>query len=83
MTAYGVGGTVGPVLAGIACDVWQNRLVAFVVAGTACLVAAGIGLALSRPQCRPTEAELDAQVAGTRAVLLQVNTGGECYARRA
>ena len=34
--------SVGPVLARIACDVWQNWLVAFVVAGTACLVAAGI-----------------------------------------
>ncbi len=54
-TAYGVGGIIGPIMAGVMRDVWQNWLAAFVVSGVACLVAAAIGLALRPPKCKPSE----------------------------
>jgi OFA family oxalate/formate antiporter-like MFS transporter len=53
-TAYGVGGIIGPIMAGIARDALQNWLIAFVISGIACLVAAGIGLAVKRPECSPS-----------------------------
>jgi OFA family oxalate/formate antiporter-like MFS transporter len=56
-TAYGVGGIVGPILAGVARDVWQNWLVAFVVSGVACLVAAVIAFTLKPPAALPSAPE--------------------------
>jgi OFA family oxalate/formate antiporter-like MFS transporter len=50
-TAYGVGGIIGPIMAGIIRDVWQNWLAAFVISGVACLVAAAIVLAIRPPKC--------------------------------
>jgi len=48
-TAHGVGGIIGPIMAGIIRDAWQNWLAAFIICGVACLVAAGIGLSLKPP----------------------------------
>lgn len=53
-TAYGVGGIVGPIMAGLFKDAGAAKGVdawfpAFIIAGIACLVAAGIGLALKPP----------------------------------
>lgn len=48
-TAYGVGGILGPVMAGKVWDTMGTYSTAFVVAGIACLVAAGIGLVLRPP----------------------------------
>lgn len=53
-TAYGVGGIVGPIMAGIFKDAGAESGVnawfpAFIIAGIACLVAAAIGLALKPP----------------------------------
>ncbi len=52
-TAYGMGGIVGPVLAGVVRDSGLNWLVAFVVSSIACLIAAGIGLQLKPLQTKP------------------------------
>ncbi len=52
-TAYGMGGIVGPILAGVVRDNGLNWLVAFVVCSIACLIAAGIGLQLKPLQTRP------------------------------
>jgi OFA family oxalate/formate antiporter-like MFS transporter len=49
-TAYGVGGIIGPIMAGVVRDVWQNWLATFIIAGIACFVAAGIGSTLKSPQ---------------------------------
>jgi MFS family permease len=54
-TAYGVGGIVGPIMAGMFKDAGAAKGVdawhpAFIIAGIACLVAAGIGLALKPPK---------------------------------
>ncbi len=54
-TAYGVGGIVGPIMAGMFKDAGADKGVdawfpAFIIAGIACLVAAGIGLALKPPK---------------------------------
>lgn len=53
--AYGVGGIVGPILGGIMGDakVW---MFAFVPAGIACLIAAGIAVALKAPAAAPAKA---------------------------
>jgi OFA family oxalate/formate antiporter-like MFS transporter len=56
-TAYGVGGILGPIMASVARDVWQNWLVAFVVSGVACLVAAIIAFTLKPPAALPSAAE--------------------------
>ena len=49
-TAYGVGGIVGPIMAGYIRDTWQNFQAAFIVCGVACLVAAVIALLLKPPK---------------------------------
>jgi len=50
-TAYGVGGIIGPIMAGRIRDVWQNWLAAFIISGIACLLAATIAVvALRRPR---------------------------------
>jgi OFA family oxalate/formate antiporter-like MFS transporter len=49
-TAYGVGGIVGPIMAGYIKDVWQNFFAAFIIAGVACLIATGIGFVLKAPR---------------------------------
>ncbi len=54
-TAYGMGGIVGPVLAGVVRDSGLNWLVAFVVCSVACIIAAGIG-----SQLKPLQAKLAA-----------------------
>ncbi|OGO05746.1 MAG: MFS transporter [Chloroflexi bacterium RBG_13_56_8] len=45
-TAYGVGGIVGPIMAGIIRDVFQNWQATFTICGVALLVATGIALTL-------------------------------------
>ncbi len=52
-SAYGVGGIIGPVMAGIVWDSMGTFKIAFIVAGIACLLAAGISIVL-----RPPEREL-------------------------
>ncbi|MCP5242747.1 MAG: OFA family MFS transporter [Burkholderiales bacterium] len=49
-TAYGVAGIAGPILAGSVFDMTGSYLWAFIPAGAACLVAAGISLGLKSPQ---------------------------------
>ena len=54
-TAYGVGGILGPIMAGMFKDAGLEKGVdawhpAFIVAGIACLVAAGLGLMLKSPR---------------------------------
>jgi len=51
-TAYGVGGIIGPIMAGIISDVWKNWLAAFIICGVACFVAAIIGLTLRTPKVK-------------------------------
>lgn len=48
-TAYGVAGIAGPVLAGSVFDMTGSYLWAFIPAGIACLVAAGISYGLKSP----------------------------------
>lgn len=60
-TAYGVGGIVGPIMAGTFKDLGAAKGVdawfpAFIVAGVACLIAAAIGLALRPPRAPSTVA---------------------------
>jgi len=55
-TAYGVGGIVGPIMAGYIRDVWKNFQAAFIICGVACLVAAVIGLFLRPPNVKQVEA---------------------------
>ncbi len=55
-TAYGIGGIVGPIMAGYFSDVWRNWLVTFVICGVACLVAAVIALRLTPPKSAPAAA---------------------------
>lgn len=56
-TAYGVAGILGPVLAGSVFDLTGGYLWAFIPAGIACLIAAGISRGLDSPQrvapCHP------------------------------
>lgn len=56
-TAYGMGGIVGPVLAGVVRDSGLNWLVAFVVCSIACLIAAVIGLRLRPLQVKPAASQ--------------------------
>ena len=49
-TAYGVGGIIGPIMAGFIRDRWQNWLAAFIICGVACFVAAIIALTLRAPK---------------------------------
>jgi len=48
-TAYGVGGVIGPVIAGYIRDAWNNFHAAFIIAGIGCLIASIIALTLSPP----------------------------------
>ena len=48
-TAYGAAGIAGPVLAGSVFDMTGSYLWAFIPAGIACLVAAGISFSLKSP----------------------------------
>jgi len=50
-TAYGVGGIVGPIMAGIFRDT-GTWLPAFIISGIACLIAAVISLILKRPELK-------------------------------
>jgi len=50
-TAYGIGGIIGPIMAGSIRDVVGGWLPAFIISGIACLIAAVIGLTL-RPSKR-------------------------------
>jgi len=56
-TAYGVGGIIGPIMAGAIRDVWQNWMAAFIISGVACLIAAAIGLSLKAPTRSTSEAD--------------------------
>ncbi|MBN2101839.1 MAG: OFA family MFS transporter [Candidatus Aenigmarchaeota archaeon] len=48
-TSYGVAGILGPILAGSVFDMTGSYLWAFIPAGIACLVAAGISLLVKKP----------------------------------
>jgi MFS transporter, OFA family, oxalate/formate antiporter len=49
-TAYGVGGIIGPIMAGVFRDTIESWVAAFIISGIACLVAAGIGQMLKPPE---------------------------------
>ncbi|MFQ6042554.1 MAG: OFA family MFS transporter, partial [Candidatus Poribacteria bacterium] len=49
-TAYGIGGVIGPIMAGRIRDVWQNWHAAFIISGAACLIAAALTLTLKTPK---------------------------------
>ena len=55
-TAYGVGGIIGPIMAGRIRDAGQAWLTAFIISGVACLVAAVIGLTLKRVESQSASA---------------------------
>jgi len=48
-TAYGIGGIIGPIMAGSIRDIVGGWLPAFIISGVACLIAAGIALSLKPP----------------------------------
>ncbi len=54
-TAYGAGGIIGPILAGLIRDAWQNFHMAFVISGVLCLAAAGITFFVEAPTGVPVE----------------------------
>jgi OFA family oxalate/formate antiporter-like MFS transporter len=49
-TAYGVGGIIGPVMAGYIRDTWKNFHAAFIIAGVACILGAIITMMLKPPR---------------------------------
>jgi OFA family oxalate/formate antiporter-like MFS transporter len=49
-TAYGVGGIIGPIMAGVFRDTIESWVAAFIISGIACLIAAGIGQMLKPPE---------------------------------
>ncbi len=49
-SAYGVGGILGPVMAGMVWDSMGTFKTAFIVAGIACVIAAGIAIVLRAPK---------------------------------
>lgn len=49
-TAYGVGGILGPVMAGMVWDSMGTFKIAFIVAAIACILAAGISILLKPPK---------------------------------
>ncbi len=49
-TAYGVGGIIGPILAGYIRDTWMNFQAAFIIAAVACIIAAIIMMTLKSPK---------------------------------
>ena len=49
-SAYGVGGILGPVMAGMVWDSMGTFKIAFIVAGIACVLAAGISVILKPPK---------------------------------
>jgi OFA family oxalate/formate antiporter-like MFS transporter len=54
-TAYGAGGIIGPILAGLIRDAWQNFHMAFVISGVLCLAAAIITFFMKPPTEVPAE----------------------------
>lgn len=54
-TAYGAGGIIGPILAGLIRDAWQNFHMAFVISGVLCLAAAAITFFMKPPAEVPVE----------------------------
>ena len=54
-TAYGAGGIIGPILAGLIRDAWQNFHMAFVISGVLCLAAAVITFFMKPPTEVPAE----------------------------
>lgn len=52
-TSYGVGGILGPVMAGMVWDTMGTFRIAFIVAGIACILAAGLAIVL-----KPIKAEV-------------------------
>jgi len=68
-SAYGIGGIVGPIMAGMFKDAGAAKGVdawhpAFIIAGIACLVAAGLGLMLRPPHTREAVTAQPAPAAG-------------------
>ncbi len=57
-TAYGIGGIIGPIMAGRIRDVWQNWFAAFIICCIACLFAAAIALTIKHPKVK-SSAEKD------------------------
>jgi OFA family oxalate/formate antiporter-like MFS transporter len=49
-TAYGIGGIIGPIMAGSIRDIVGGWLPAFIISGVACLIAAGIAISLKPPK---------------------------------
>ena len=49
-TAYGAGGIIGPIMAGVLRERLENWLLAFIICGIACLIAAVMGLFLKPPK---------------------------------
>ena len=49
-TSYGVGGILGPVMAGVVWDSMHTYSYAFIIAGIACVVAAGLSFVLRPPK---------------------------------
>jgi OFA family oxalate/formate antiporter-like MFS transporter len=49
-TAYGIGGIIGPIMAGSIRDIVGGWFPAFLISGIACLIAAGIALTLKPPK---------------------------------
>ena len=49
-TAYGIGGIIGPIMAGSIKDIVGGWFPAFLISGIACLIAAGIALSLKPPK---------------------------------
>ncbi len=49
-SAYGIGGIIGPIMAGSIRDILGGWMPAFIISGIACLVAAIIGFTLKQPK---------------------------------
>ncbi|MGQ9610892.1 MAG: L-lactate MFS transporter [bacterium] len=49
-SAYGIGGIIGPIMAGSIRDILGGWMPAFIISGIACLVAAIIGFTLKQPR---------------------------------
>jgi len=60
-TSYGVGGILGPVMAGRVWDTMGTFKTAFIIAGMACVLAAVLGLLLKPIKSEAASAELPAQ----------------------
>ncbi len=62
LLSYGIGGIAGPILGGIMGDN-EAWLIAFIVAGVALLIAAGIGLMLKTPERKAVESSKEQEAA--------------------